>query len=140
LKFWDSSALVPLLVEEPVTGTLRSLYAGDPFIVTWWATEIECASAVARLERDGSLGLAEAGDAFRRLVRLARGWHEIQPADEVRESAKRLLRVHNLRAADALQLAAAIVAAEHRPSTLELVCLDDRLALAATKEGFRLVR
>jgi uncharacterized protein len=140
VKFWDSSALVPLLVDEPSTGALASLYTRDPVIVTWWAAEVECASAVARLERDGDLTIADANEAFNRLARLSRSWHEIQPADEIRETAKRLLRVHNLRSADALQLAAAVVAAEHRPPTLELVCLDERLALAATKEGFRLVR
>ncbi len=51
----------------------------------------------------------------------------------------RFLRVHPLRAADALQLAAAFIAAERRPSSLELITLDDRLAAAARKEGFVLV-
>ena len=41
-----------------------------------------------------------------------------------------------LRAADALQLAAAFAAAERRPASLEIVTLDDRLANAARKEGF----
>jgi predicted nucleic acid-binding protein len=57
----------------------------------------------------------------------------------VREAAVRFLRVHPLRAADALQLAAAFVAAERRPSSLEVVTLDDRLAVAARKEGFALI-
>jgi uncharacterized protein len=51
----------------------------------------------------------------------------------------RFLRVHPLRTSDALQLAAAFVAAERRPSSLEVVTLDDRLAAAARKEGFLLV-
>ncbi len=140
MKFWDSSAVVPLLVEEPITRALASRYSRDPTIVAWWATEVECASAIARLERDGDLSMADANKALERLKQLAQSWHEIQPADEIRESAKRFLRVHSLRSADALQLAAAFVAAEHRPPTLEMVCLDDRLALAAAKEGFRLVR
>jgi hypothetical protein len=54
----------------------------------------------------------------------------------VRDVARRLLRVHPLRAADALQLAAAYLAAERRPSTLEIVTLDERVRLAAAKEGF----
>jgi uncharacterized protein len=49
------------------------------------------------------------------------------------------LRVHPLRAADALQLAAAFVAAERRPSSLEVITLDEWLANAARKEGFALV-
>jgi len=71
-----------------------------------------------------------------RLRRLAHAWHEIDASDPIRETAVRLLRVHPLRAADALQLAAAHDAAERRPSSLEVVTLDDRLATAARKEGF----
>jgi predicted nucleic acid-binding protein len=63
---------------------------------------------------------------------------QIDPSDDIRESARRLLRVHPLRAADALQLAAAMVAAERRPSTLAVVTFDDRLLDAAAKEGFLL--
>jgi hypothetical protein len=44
-----------------------------------------------------------------------------------------------LRAADALQLAGAVIAAEHEPRSMDFVCLDDRLAEAASREGFRLV-
>jgi len=80
-----------------------------------------------------------AARAFLRLRQLAGGWHEVDPSDAIREAAVRFLRVHPLRAADALQLAAAFAAAEGRPSTLAVVTLDDRLAVAAGKEGFPLV-
>jgi hypothetical protein len=65
--------------------------------------------------------------------------HEIEPSEIVRESALRFLRVHPLRAADALQLAAAFTASERRPASLQVVTLDERLADAARKEGFTLV-
>jgi predicted nucleic acid-binding protein len=77
--------------------------------------------------------------ALQRLQQLSAGWHEIDPSDEIRETASRFLRVHPLRAADALQLAAAFAAAERRPASLEIVTLDDRLANAARKEGFALL-
>ena len=83
--------------------------------------------------------VAAAAPTFDRLKQLAAGWHEIDPSDAVRETAVRFLRVHPLRTADALQLAAAFVAAERRPSSLEIVTLDERLAAAARKEGFVLV-
>ena len=137
MKFWDSSAIVPLCVEETATDRALALVNQDPEVAIWWATPVECASAVARLERDAALTPAEAAEAFRRLDLLARSWFEIEPHDELREVARRLLRVHNLRAADALQLAAAYLAAERRPPTLEVVTLDDRLRQAALKEGFR---
>ena len=107
-------------------------------MLVWWATEVECASAIARLERDGALDDVAGAEAFDRLRHLASGWHEVEPSDAVREAAVRFLRVHPLRAAGALQLAAAFVAAERRPSSIEVVTLDDRLAAAARKEGFAL--
>lgn len=139
MRFWDASAIVPLLVTEPTTKVLQDLAAGDTQMLVWWASEVECASAIARLEREGALDVPGAVEAFDRLRRLAQAWHEIDAGDGVRETAVRFLRVHPLRSADALQLAAAFVAAERRPSSLEMITLDDRLAAAARKEGFELV-
>ena len=136
MRFWDASAIVPLLMAEPRTRSLQALARADPEMLVWWATEVECASAIARLERDGALTPVAASAAFERLTRLAGGWHEVDASDAVRETAIRLLRVHALRAADALQLGAAFMAAERRPTSLELITLDDRLAAAARKEGF----
>ena len=139
MRFWDASAVVPLLMTEGTTKALQGLAVADPVMLVWWGTEVECVSALARLERDGALDAPAAIEAFNRLKRLADGWHEVDPSDGVREAAVRFLRVHSLRAADALQLAAAFVAAERRPSSLEVITLDERLASAARKEGFGLV-
>jgi len=136
VRFWDSSALVPLLVPEAMSRSLQGLYKTDPVMVAWWATEIECTSAIARRQRLGQLREAIVIEAFVRLSALRAGWHEVEPGEDVREAAKRLVRVHDLRTADALQLAAALFVAEARPSTLEFVSLDDRLAAAARREGF----
>jgi predicted nucleic acid-binding protein len=136
VKFWDSSAIVPLLVAETQTKAMQAIAARDPDMLVWWGSEMECASALARLEREGAFDAKGAGLALSRLTQLANGWHEVEPGESVRETARRFLRVHLLRAADALQLAAAFVAAEGRPSSLSLVTLDERLAEAAGKEGF----
>jgi predicted nucleic acid-binding protein len=79
-------------------------------------------------------------EAHRRLAALASSWEEVQPRDDLREQAARLLAMYDLRAADALQLAAALAAAAGRATPLELVCLDDRLTEAARGEGFRVIR
>jgi len=136
LRFWDSSALVALLVAEAKTETLRSIAEHDPVMLVWWATPIECASAIARLERDGDLTSEATLTALQRLDALAESWNEVQPVEAARRAARRLLRVHPLRAADALQLAAAVVAAEGHPASLEVVTLDERLIEAARREGF----
>lgn len=139
MKFWDASAIVPLLVAEASTQHLLAVARRDPEILVWWGTEVECGSALARLEREGLLEPAPAFEAWSRLAQLADSWAQVEPSDIVRENAIRLLRVHALRAADALQLAAAFVAADRRPRNLEVVTLDDRLAGAMRKEGYFLV-
>jgi len=139
MKFWDASAIVPLLITEAATTALQRVAAEDRELLVWWATEVECASAIARLERDGALTAGDVTDAFDRLRRLADAWHEVDPTDSVREAAVRFLRVHALRSADALQLAAAFVAAERRPPSLEMITLDERLSAAARKEGFAVI-
>jgi len=139
VKFWDASALVPLLVVETTTRQLQALARRDPDMLVWWGSELECASALARLERDAAVEATVVLRAFDRLKQFADSWHEIEPSVIVRENAMRFLRVHPLRSADALQLAAAFIAAEHRPASLQVVTLDERLAEAMRKEGFALV-
>ncbi len=133
--FWDSSGLVPLLVEQSKTQAMQELLKTDLEVLVWWATETECSSAIARLEREEMLDRTSTAEAFARLDGLRLAWHEIQPVETIRTTARRLLRVHNLRAADSLQLAAALTASETRPDSLELVSLDDRLVVAAAREG-----
>lgn len=116
------------------------VYEIDPEVVAWWATEAECVSALALLEREGSLSAPSMTEGLRRLEGLASAWREVQPVTAVRQTAIRLLRVHPLRTADALQLGAAIVAAEDHPTSLQVVTLDERLAQAAEREGFPVVR
>ncbi len=140
MRSWDASAIVPLLVAEETSGPLEALF-GDPLgVAVWWATEVECASALTRLERMGSLTASETTQSFHCLHELATAWHVIDPVESIRRSARRFLRVHDLRAVDALQLAAAFLACEGRPGSLEVVCLDHRLARAAEREGFKLLQ
>lgn len=139
MKFWDSSALVPMLTNQPATKPLETLYAADAHLIVWWATPVECVSGLSRLERERGITNRELSIAVQRLTRLAKSWDEIQPNPRLRDLALRLLRSHPLRAADAMQLAAGIVASEHNVATLPFVCLDHRLAEAAAKEGFHIV-
>ncbi len=139
MRYWDSSAMVPLLAAEASSAAMQQLLAADAGMLTWWSTAIECASALSRLEREGSIELGSVREAFRRLHVLQDAWHEITPTESVRDVSIRLLRVHDLRAADAMQLAAAWVASEGKPGALPFVCLDARLSRAAEKEGFEVV-
>ena len=135
MRFWDSSALVPLCLTQPASEQVRRWYDSDPELVVWWGSPVECASAVARLHRERVIDVDGAGAARVVLDRLAESWYEVEPGTSVREQALRLLRLHPLRSADALQLAAALEWAGIPPQG-PFVTLDDRLAEAARREGF----
>lgn len=135
MRFWDASALVPLILREPRTAEARRLLEQDDGLVVWWGSVVECASAIGRLHRDGHLTAAGEREARSLLEALRQSWFEVQPGDALREQALRLLRVHQLRAADALQLAAALEWAGTPPEGA-LVTFDDRLRQAASREGF----
>jgi predicted nucleic acid-binding protein len=139
VKFWDSSAIVPLVTDEPGREPLLSLLEQDPVMAIWWATPVEVTSAVARREREGMLDLRAATQVLQKLRTLDGAWHQVLPGDALRGTAQRLLRVHPLRAADSLQLAAALTVADGDPGALEFVSLDQRLADAARKEGLNVL-
>ena len=139
MRFWDSSAIVPLVADESSTAGLAAEYRRDPEMLVWWASDIECMSALARREREGGLDGPAMAASLRRLSALAGSWRQVEPVTRVRQTAIRLVRVHPLRASDALQLAAAIAAAEGEPSSLPFVTLDVRLAQVAEREGFPVI-
>jgi len=136
VKFWDSSAVVPLCVSEPRSATARSLLEKDPSVVVWWATRTECLSALTRRSRDGDLSSAGYRAARRVLSTLDESWIEVQPSEVIRTAAERLLAVHPLRAADAFQLGAALAWCGGQPARRAFVTLDSRLRDVATREGF----
>ncbi len=139
MKFWDASAIAALVADERGRDPLMALLEDDPELLVWWATPVEIVSALARRERDGHLTADEAAAAIGALHTLSTGWQEIVPSDAIRRTAERLLRTHALRTTDSLQLAAAIVAADHDPGSLAFVSLDERLNAAARREGFEVV-
>lgn len=139
MKFWDTSAVVPLCLGEPQTARVRNITEEDGAIVVWWVTPVECYAAFARLRRDDILTRAHEDQARQSVLRLAAEWIEIQPSHQVREAAGRVLLLHPLRAADALQLAAALVWAGGHVTRHEFVCLDERLREAARRESFHVL-
>ncbi len=138
MKFWDSSAIVPLLVDEPASEGVRQLLKADSEMVVWWASRTECFSALQRRIRQRSIKSDQM--QVRNIISLlSDAWAEVLPSDFVRQRAERLLSVHRLKAADAFQLAAALVWAREATEGLEFVCLDDNLREAASGEGFSIV-
>jgi predicted nucleic acid-binding protein len=139
VKYWDASAIVPLLVRQSRTKFVTSLRVADPVVAVWWGTAVECASALARLLRENTIERRDAASGLERLRQFENEWVEVEPSIPVRDGACRLLRAHPLRPADALQLSAALHLSEELGETLEMVCFDDRLADAARAERLRVI-
>ena len=137
MRFWDSSALVPLLVEESSSDAMARAYREDRNVVVAWTTPMECVSACARKHRSSEISQRELMAIVERLHDLRADWITAEPSPEIASEAQRLVLRHGLRAADAIQLASAMAASvTQRP---ELVSLDRRLGQAAMIEGFRMI-
>jgi predicted nucleic acid-binding protein len=139
LIFWHASAIVPLLLVDDASDEMQGVLRGDNDMMVWWGSPVEVLSALARAERSHAVASADADVARRALRGLADRWNEVQPSDEVRERAGTVLLRHLLRAADALQLAAALTWARGRPPGHSFLTLDARTAEAARREGFDLI-
>jgi len=130
--------LVPLCANESASVQVMGLMRADPGITVWWASLIECWAGIARHGRDGRLTPDEDDKALATLNLLKDSWFEVQPSERIRALAGRLVRVHAIRAGDALQLAAALVWID-KAAPGEFVTLDQRLHTAARLEGFRVL-
>ncbi|MGE3841749.1 MAG: type II toxin-antitoxin system VapC family toxin [Vicinamibacterales bacterium] len=137
--FWDTSALIPLVLPERRSAALTDAVVADREVTVWWGTPVECLSAAYRRHREAPLPSQVLSAALSRLRAIVEDADTVAPTDDVRRRAGRLVAAHPLRAADALQLAAALVWCEEQPSGELFVCLDQRLRDAAQREGFTLV-
>ncbi len=139
MKYWDASALVPLVVAEPASKAVRSRLAEDGHIVTWAWTRTEIVSAIERRTREGLLSRPQRREVLERFAAFADSWDEVTEILAVRTRANALLARHPLRAADAGQLGAALLVQEQMAEPLPFVCLDGRLAYAAELESLRVI-
>lgn len=139
MRYWDSSALVPLLVGEPSTPRVERWLTEDPHIATWVWTRAEVVGAIERRVREGLLTREQRRAALRGLDQLEADWDEITDVLVVRSRASSLLARHPLRAADAGQLGAALMVQDQMSDRLTFVCLDRKLSLAAEREGLRVL-
>ncbi len=139
MRFWDTSALVPLLVAERETTRVERWLLEDTAVVVWTLTRVELLFALARRRRQEPQAARRLQVARRELLSAWEQWSEVTAVDLVRRHAERLVETHPLRATDAMQLGAALAAAEDDPATLAFVTLDRQQAIAAEREGFRVV-
>jgi predicted nucleic acid-binding protein len=139
MRFWDASALAPLVIAEAASAIALEWLREDEEIAIWGMTRVELVSAVERRVRDGTLPASSRQPALQRIARITNDAHEVMDLAAVRIRALPLLARYALRAADAAQLGAALLIAEPEPSSLTMVVLDRRLAAAAEREGLVVV-
>lgn len=137
MKYWDASALVPLIVDEPGSRLARTWLREDDHIVTWAWTRTEITGAIERRTREGALTRRQRRTVIDRFRGFAAGWDEVIDVLSVRARANAVLARHPLRAADAGQLGAALLVSEQLSDPLMFLCLDRRLGDAAEREGLR---
>lgn len=137
--FWDASALVPLCVMEPTTDQVQAFLQRQTTVV-WWSTTVEIQSAIAQRYRLGHLDHHSRQVAIDRLFSLRQSWQEILPSMQLRDAAEELLYLYSLRAADSLQLAAAMIWCRQKPSGRKFIASDARLCAAASQIGFQVIQ
>lgn len=136
--FWDSSSLVPLCLFEQSTSRARALLLQwRPFV--WWATPVEISGAIARRVREQRLNESQVDGALEALREIAAIWEVVRPTDALRKNAQSVVRQHALRAADALQLAAALEWRKTDSDRNAFISGDSRLLAAAQACGFQVM-
>ncbi len=136
MKFWDSSAIVPLVVQQPLSKYSLTLLKSDPVQLVSFSTYCEVFSALSRLERERSLKTESFSASEHRLNILCKSWHVASFSPLVESETKRLLRIHPIKCADAFQLASAITCCERNFGAFSFVTFDEKLGNTAVKEGF----
>jgi predicted nucleic acid-binding protein len=136
MKFWDSSAIIPLLVLEQETEQCIRAYQSDQEVMVWTMSKVEVFSALCRRSREGALTEIDFDSAKKRMNDFFDNAFEVISVQKVKDRALRLLQVHPLRAAHAMQLASLLVATQEDTSRVPIMSFDDRLTLAAKREGF----
>ena len=139
MRYWDASALVPVVVAEPDSERVRTWLSEDDHIVTWAWSRTEIIGAIERRAREGSLSRPQRREVLRRFDAFAESWDEVTELLAVRSRANALLARHPLRTADAGQLGAALLIQEQLAQALTFVCLDHRLSTAAELESLRVM-
>lgn len=133
--FWDTSALVPLCIRQGLTPRAVALYQ-DYNVVVWWATPVEIASAIARLLRMGQIDSNDYAKARDLAQTLADSWFVVQPSERLRTQATELVHHYALRAADCLQLAAALQWCAGAPQGRVFFTAAQKLREVALRSGF----
>lgn len=134
--FWDASAVVPLCCVDKHSQRARFLSRQYPQMIVWWNTRVEIRSALCRFVREGNLDEKGFKQALKLVGKMRDRWSVILPTDVLADLAENCLDRYRLRAADAMQLSAALVWCREKPARRAFITFDPGLATAARELGF----
>ncbi len=134
IAFWDASAIVPLIVREEGSARAHEIWSTGTRLFIWWGTPVEVAHALGRRAREDSASPEDLALARTRAETLLSAAQIVSPTPALRRRAEAIALAGTLRAADALQLAAALETRD-LAGLDAFVTFDARLADAARAEG-----
>lgn len=112
------------------------LYEDCADVMVWFLTPVEVISAFSRLNRTSHLSANDFEKACNHFRFAKNQFIIIKEFEAVASKAERIISIHGLKSADALQLAAALTVTKDSPQNHVFVSLDDKLRRAAKNEGF----
>ena len=133
IAYFETSALVKLLIAELGTPDAEVLWDEAAGLVTSRLTYPECRAALAAAARAGRLTRSVLREAKAELERRWRQFVRVDIAEPVAMAAGDLAEHHSLRAYDAVHLASALEAG--RDASLLFVSFDQTLLGAARRSG-----
>lgn len=136
MRYWDTSALLPLLLKQRCSENIREIIKEDKAISTSWISKVELSSAICRLEREGHISEIELDSLLRRVDMLIQSCCIVHPSEKLSDRAMRALRSHSIKSLDAIQLASALIVSKDVTNNFEFITLDKQLGNIARKEGF----
>ena len=125
-------------VREIASNTVRRLLRSNP-AATSRVSEVEVASALARLAREGAITATERERALETLTADFDTFWVVELVPDVVNLARVLLGRHSLRAADAIQLASCLYIRRDVSDAVPFVVFDDRLVDAALDENILVI-
>ncbi len=139
IAFWDTSAIVPLCCAQEFSFEARRQRRQFDESVIWWATPVEIQSGFGRLSREQLLTEGDLRVAQKTWTKFYLGSQIVRPDEDVLDIAVNIPATYNLRAMDAIQLAAAMVWCAEKPRNRPFICADSRLGNAAVDAGFNVI-
>ncbi len=136
MAFWDSSAIVPLSVNEKSSRLARNLWRQFAKNFVWSESVVEVSSAFARLEREGKINKPTRLKLENRLLFVEAQWVKIETTSRIIEIGRTFPALYGLKAMDCLQLAAALVWCNEYPKNRNFIAGDGKLLKAAESAGF----